>query len=383
MNRSTTSGQNTPDQSGLSHPKATWLPTKKPAFRLSAAILLLVLPIALFIQACATQANEPAPKSVAASLANPGIPTDGYIVQASTFNEEIEITGTLAPNQEVSIASELTRKIVKVHVQEGNSVRAGTLLFQLDDADLQAQLQRLRQQEKLAALNETRMKDLIEHDAAIQQDYDQAITNLKVLEAEIRTLLVTIDKTRIRAPFNGRIGIIRAYPGALVSPSTVLTSIVDDDRLKVEFSVPEKYANLVQLGKTQPFTVESDTTLHSATVIAKESQMDEQTRTLLVRAISPNHRKALVPGQSARIRLALRSADNALKIPSQSLIPSSQGYSVFVAKNGKAEIAEVKIGQRGPYDVQINSGLQPGDTVITSNMLRLTPGTAVNLITIK
>lgn len=384
MNRLTTPGRNALDQS-LSSTPATPVTKKKTAFRLPSAswyLLLLAIPIALFIQACASQANEPA-KAVSTAAATAGIPTDGHIVQPSAFSEALEITGTLAANQEVNIASELPRKIVRVHVKEGMNVRAGALLFQLDDADLQAQLQRLRQQEKLAALNEARMKDLIEHDAAIQQDYDQASTNLKVLEAEIRALLTTIDKTRIRAPFNGRIGIIRAYQGALVSPSTILTNIVDDDRIKVEFSVPEKYANLVHLGKTEQFTVESDTTVYSASVIAKESQMDQQTRTLLVRGITPNPHKALVPGQSARLTLELRTAANALKIPSQALIPSSQGYTVFVAKNGKAEVAKVEIGQRGPYDVQINSGLKAGDTVITSNLLRLAPSTPVHFVAIK
>ncbi len=110
----------------------------------------------------------------------------------------IEIAGTLAANQEVSISSELTKKVVSVPVKEGHIVGKGALLFQLDDADLQAQMERLRQQEKLAALNEARLKDLIAHDAASQQDYDQAATNLAVLKAEIRQLETTIDKTRIR-----------------------------------------------------------------------------------------------------------------------------------------------------------------------------------------
>ncbi len=344
-------------------------------------LITLSLPILLFLQACASKANEKSSSPIAAAAM--AIPTDGHIVQPASFSEAIEITGSLAANQEVSIASELMRKVVKVHVKEGNNVQAGALLFQLDDADLQAQLERLHQQEKLAALTEARLKDLIEHDAAVQQDYDQAATNLSVLKAEIRQLLTTIDKTRIRAPFNGRIGIIRTYPGALVSPSTVLTNIVDDDRIKLEFSVPEKYAHLVELGKPQVFSVESDTTKYGATVIAKESQMDQQTRTLLVRAISVNPRHALVPGQSARLILALRTAANALKIPSQALIPSAQGYSVFVARNNKATIAPVEIGQRGPNDVQINKGLNAGDTVIISNLLRLGPGAPVQFVTIK
>lgn len=344
-------------------------------------LLLLLLPVIIFIQACETQANEPKPAAAAAP--NPAVPADGYIVQPTSFSEEIEITGTLVANQEVTIASELMRKIVQVQVKEGNYVKAGTLLFQLDDADLLAQLERLRQQEKLAALNEARLKDLIAHDAAIQQDYDQAITNLNVLKAEIRQLAVTIDKTRIRAPFNGRVGIVRVYPGALVSPNTVLTNIVDDTRIKVEFSVPEKYANLVTIGKPQRFTVQSDTVAYLATVVAKESKMNEQTRTLLVEAIGANPHGKLVSGQSARLNLALHTANDALKVPSQALMPSPQGYAVYVAKNNKVALAPVVIGQRGTQEVQIISGLNKGDTVITSNLLRLAPGADVALVKIK
>lgn len=349
------------------------------SLRSSIHLLLLSSLFVVILQACASKANE----KEAPAAAPAGVPADGHIVKPSSFSDDLQITGSLVANQEVSIVSELPRKVVQVHVKEGNVVGAGTLLFQLDDADLQAQLERLRQQEKLAALNEARLKDLIEHDAAVQQDYDQAITNLKVLEAEIRQLQVSISKTRIRAPFNGRIGIIRAYPGAFVSANTVLTNIVDDSRIKVEFAVPEKYAHLIQLNKEQRFTVASDTTLYRATVIAKEATMNEQTRTLLIRGITPNADHALVPGQSARLNLSLRTADNALKIPSQALMPSSDGYAVYVAKNKAVQITPVQIGQRGAQDVQILKGLSAGDTVITSNLLRLTPGAAVELVTVK
>ncbi len=351
------------------------------SLRSSTHLLLLSSLFAIILQACASKANEK--EAPAAAAVSAGVPADGHVVKPSSFSDDLQITGSLVANQEVSIVSELPRKVVRVHVKEGNVVSAGTLLFQLDDEDLQAQLERLRQQEKLAALNEARLKDLIEHDAAVQQDYDQAITNLKVLEAEIRQLQVTISKTRIRAPFDGRIGIIRAYPGALVSANTVLTNIVDDSRIKVEFAIPEKYAHLISVDEQQRFTVASDTTLYYATVIAKEATMNEQTRTLLIRGITPNAKHALVPGQSARLNLSLRTAADALKIPSQALMPSSDGYAVYVSKNKTVQITPVQIGQRGAHDVQILKGLSAGDTVITSNLLRLTPGAAVELVTVK
>lgn len=357
-------------------------PVRKSTPIATTLLLILSLPLLIFLHACASRANETAPATTAIAAA-PGIPADAHVVAPGEVKQLIEITGTLAANQEVVISSELTKKVVNVPVKEGNIVAKGTLLFQLDDADLQAQLERLHQQEKLAALNEARLKDLIAHDAASQQDYDQAATNLAVLKAEIRQLQTTIDKTRIRAPFAGRIGIIRTYPGALVSPSTPLTTIVDDAQLKVEFSVPEKYANLVTPGKQQTFTVEADSTAYKATVISKESYVDQSTRTLLVRALTPNTQHKLVVGQSARLAIALRTSGDAMQVPSQSLMPSSQGYSVFLLKNGKAQLAPVEVGQRDANNVQITSGIQVGDTVITSNQLRLTPSSDVRIVNIR
>jgi membrane fusion protein (multidrug efflux system) len=363
------------------------LPGKAPAPKTSPVaitlLLLLSLPVMIFLNACTSRANENAPSAATAIAAAPGIPADVHIVAAGEVKQLIEITGTLAANQDVIISSELTKKVVNVPVKEGHWVSKGTLLFQLDDADLQAQLERLRQQEKLAALNEARLKDLIAHDAVSQQDYDQAATNLAVLKAEIRQLQTTIDKTRIRAPFPGRLGIIRTYPGALVSPNTPLTTIVDDAQIKLEFSVPEKYANLVIPGNRQVFTVEGDSTRYNATVISKESYVDRSTRTLLVRAIASNPQHKLVVGQSGRLAIALRSTNNALQVPSQSLMPSSQGYSVYLLRNGKAQITPVVVGQRDAEHVQIISGIQPGDTVITSNQLRLTPGSDVSIMKVK
>jgi len=323
--------------------------------------------------------------AVAAQLntAPPATPVDGMVIQPTTLAEELEVTGTLVANQQVDIASELTRKIVRVNVKEGSFVRKGDLLFQLDDQDLQAQLGKLTEQEKLALLNEHRLNDLIKHEAVVQQDYDQAFTNLKVLQAEIAELRVMIAKTRIEAPFNGRIGIIHVYPGAIVSTNTVLTNLEDNSVVKLEFSVPEKYANIIVPGSEQRFTVASGSREYKATVVARESRLDADTRTLLVRAASANPGGILLPGQSARLHLALHESSDALVVSSQAMIPSAGGYSVFLSRSNKVQMVPIQIGQRGPNTVEVLKGLQKGDTVITSNLLRLMPGSDVRFVTLK
>jgi len=357
------------------------LTTKKSLRSLAHVIKALFL--AAIIAGCTTQAGPIDKETAAAPKANPGIPVDAIVIQPGKLSDQLEVTGTLIANQRVDIVSELTRRLVQVNVKEGAHVNQGTLLFKLDDADLQAQLERLRQQTKLAQLNEERLRDLLAHDAVAQQDYDEASTNLKVLEAQIQELQVLIGKTRIVAPFDGQVGMINVHQGAIVSVSTLLTNIEDNNTIKVEFSIPEKYTNVIQVGSKQSFTIPSDEKTHSATVVAKAASLNQNTRTLLVRAISANADGKLLPGQSARLNLSLSSSGDALVISSQALIPSSSGYSVLVARNSKVVPTAVEIGQRGAGSVEITKGLTKGDTVITSNLMRLTPGANVHFATIQ
>lgn len=338
--------------------------------------------LALVIEACESKADSLDTKAADSKPAVVYTPVDGVVVQPGEVREELEVTGSLVANQQVDVVSELTRKLVRVNVKEGSKVKAGTLLFQLDDADLQAQLERLRQQEKLALLNEERLRDLFANEAIAEQDYDQASTNLKVLQAQIRELQVTISKTRITAPFDGQVGIINVHPGSIVSTNTILTDIEDDSIIKVDFTVPEKYTNVIIPGSVHTFTIESDGKEYKTKVIARAAAVSENTRTLLVRAETPNSDGRLLPGQSARLNLALSTSTDALSVTSNALIPSSQGYSVYVSRNNTVKPVPVQIGQRNEGSVVIAEGLQKGDTVITSNLLRLVPGSPVQFVTL-
>jgi membrane fusion protein (multidrug efflux system) len=338
--------------------------------------------LAFVIESCTSKADDLSKETATVEPAIVYTPVDGIVVQPSEIREEIEVTGTLVANQQVEIVSELTRKIIRVNAKEGSTVKKGTLLFQLDDADLQAQLERFRQEEKLALLNEERLRDLYANEAIAQQDYDQASTNLKVLQAQIRELQVTIDKTRITAPFNGQVGIINVHPGSIVSVNTVLTEIEDNSLVKVDFSVPEKYSHIIKPGSVHSFTVASDEQKYETKVIARAASLSENTRTLLVRAQTANPGGVLLPGQSARLKLALSTSNEALAVTSNALIPSSRGYSVYVSRKNAVQAVPVEIGQRNERTVVITDGLQKGDTVITSNLLRLVPGSPVQFVTL-
>lgn len=324
-----------------------------------------------------------APEKVAVAAKPQGVPVDGQIIKSGSLDEEMTVSGTLMALQEVSIMSELNRKVVSVQAKEGKFVTAGALLFKLDDADLLAELEQLKQQEKLVLLNERRLKDLIDNEAAIQQDYDQAFTNLKVTQSKIEQLKVMIAKTYIRAPFSGNLGIVNVYPGAYVSPGTTLVQLTDNSRLKIDFAVPEKHANTLKAGDEVQYHVESNEKIHIAKIVAHESSLDPNTRTLLVRAVGNNTSHELLPGQSARLTLRLNTSGNALMIPNQALIPSSKGYSVFVVNGTKAGFKNIEIGQRNALTVNVTKGLSSGDTLIVSNMLRLAPNSDIQLVSVK
>jgi membrane fusion protein (multidrug efflux system) len=318
--------------------------------------------------------------AVTPSAAAPRVPVDAYAVKAATIEDELQTTGTVGANQEVDLVSEVARKVTGIYAREGSYVPEGTLLFKLDDADLQARRKKLTLQEKLALLDEKRFRELLATESVNQQEYDQVLTNLKVLQAEIGIVDVDLAKTRIRAPFAGKVGLNRVDVGAYVTPSTVLSSLEDVRRVEINFTVPEKYASEVKPGQTIRFTTENSSLPFRGKIVATEPRTDLSTRSLLVKAVSDNPDGKLVPGSSAKVQFSLRKTEDGIMVPSEALIPTPEGYSLFAVKNGQAQPREVKTGNRTKATVQILEGLAIGDTVITSNLLRLGPGVPVQVV---
>jgi len=332
--------------------------------------------LSLMFNACGTQPGE-GKEEVSSSNA---VPVDGRIIQGEKFNHEFVVAGKLTAEKIVTITAERSRKITSVFVKEGQHVSVGTLLFKLDDADLQAELKQYTLQLRLAQINEKRLKELLQHEAAMQQDYDQISTQVNVLEAQIQKIQSELAKCTIQAPFDGTIGLVDVFKGTFVSPGQPLATLVDSRNMKVDFHIPEKYIGFLKAGTAIQFTVESDTTVYKAAVTAEDAQLDNQTRTLLMRAVFANGTQRVLPGQSAKIFLNLDRHDHAIKVPNASLLASAEGYSVFLVRNGKAHQQAVKLGERQTDNTRILSGVQAGDTLVVSNMLRLAEGTPVQLI---
>jgi len=313
-----------------------------------------------------------------AGAAQQQLMAEGYVVTPSTVTETIPALGTLVPHEAATIVSESARRVRRVHFQEGALVARGQLLIELDDADLQADMLRLQGRKGLAEATEQRQRELLEQKLVSQQEYDRAQSELQAITGEIEVVKVALAKTEIRAPFAGRVGLRRVSEGAYISPHPLLTTLQDVSQLKVDFALPERYADEVRPGQPIRFRVEGRGEEFTARVLAVEPAIEATTRSLQVRGIVPNRGGVLTPGSSAAVEFDVRSGDGIL-VPQRALVPSIKGHSVFVLRDGHAATQEVQIGLRTADGVQILSGLQLGDTVLTSNLLRLRDGVPVAL----
>lgn len=315
--------------------------------------------------------------------APPALQVEGYVIVPETFAADIQIAGTLIPMEETEIHPEISGKLTMLSIKEGAWVRKGTLIGRVFDEDLRAGLKKLQVQLEVAHKTMSRQNDLLKIGGISQQDYDLSVLNVNSLQADIAVLQTEIEKTYIRAPFNGRLGFKNVSIGAYVTPSTVITTIRQTDQLKLEFSVPEKYAALVEAGGFVPFTTESQKGKYRGKIIATESSINENTRTLAVHALVPNGSNELKAGGFANVTFDLGENNTAVMIPTQAIIPEARDKKVIVYNAGKASFTTVETGARNEGKVEILKGLQIGDTVITTGLLAIKPGSNITISSFK
>lgn len=314
-------------------------------------------------------------KSVSRKVLN----VNAKVLQPQLLTDEILISGSLLPDEEVDLSFETSGKIMEINFKEGSFVKKGDLLAKVNDRPLQAQLQRLTAQLKLAEDRVFRQNALLERDAVSQEAYEQVKTELATLNADIDLVKANIQQTELRAPFDGIIGLRQISVGTYASPSTVVAKLTKVTPLKVEFAVPERYANEVKTGANLDFTLEGKLESFHATVYARESKIDPTTHTLTIRALYPNSKGEVMPGRYASICLNKQEVEGALAIPSEAIVPEMGKDKVFLYKSGKAQPVEIVTGIRTESQVQVVQGLQAGDTIIVSGTLQLRTGLPVTL----
>lgn len=343
-------------------------------------ILTLLLLVAALVLPKVFLINDHTANPTVAEGQDKPLPVRVRVVQPRPLEDAIRTTGTLLANEEVELRSEITGKVTGIFFKEGSPVKKGDLLVKINDADLQAQLQKLQFQKELAEDREFRLRQQLAADLTSQEQYDIALNTLNGLKADIEVLQTQITRTEIRAPFDGFVGLKYISEGSYLSPAIKVASLLNIHPIKIEFSIPEKYAGEVRPGNKISFTVQGSGGNYSGNIYAIEPKIDPVTRTLQVRALSPNPQHTLYPGAFADVQLIISEIPDALLIPTEAVIPELNGKKVFLFRQGRAAAVQVETGIRTPEEIQIVQGIAAGDTVITSGILQLRPGMAVEVV---
>lgn len=308
---------------------------------------------------------------------------EGYVVSPEVFTNEITASGSLLPNEEIEIRPEISARVTAILFKEGSRVSKGQTLVELYNADIAAQIKKLKAQRDLQVKTQERQKQLLDIGGISRQDYETTQTQVQAIEADIAYAEAQLRATRIIAPFDGTIGIRNVSVGAVVTPTSLITTLQQTHHLKMDFTIPDVYFNSIKEGKEVFFIVTGINDTLKGSVSAVDPGAESQTRTVRVRATIPNTNNQLVAGSYAQVLIPIESAPDAILIPSQAVIPTSREKQVAVVKDGKVNMVTVKLGARTSDKVEILNGLQSGDTVVLTGLMQAKPGMDVKITKVR
>ena len=332
-----------------------------------------LIAVVLMISACEQeQAGRPDPRDSTAIVITERVELQAMI-------DEIQALGTANANESVDIQSRISSIVERIVFREGQLVATGDLLVELENDEIDAGLAVAE-----AALSESRSlynrsQNLAESQAISASGLEQLLAQVQVHEAQVVAARARLDNTVIRAPFSGRIGLRRVSPGSFVNTSTIITTLDDVSKIKLDFSVPETFLTVLSEGM--------NIVAHSLVypdqeflgiVQSIDTRLDPISRSVRVRAIIPNPDAALKPGMFLTVDLQ-RDRGNVLLAPEQAIVPEGSAQFVYVVIDGIVEKRTVILGRRIPGFVVIDEGLNAGDTVVTEGTHKLRDGTAIKV----
>jgi membrane fusion protein (multidrug efflux system) len=308
---------------------------------------------------------------------------DVMVAAPSSFSFTVDASGTVQAQEFVELRPEVSGRIVKLNINEGQTVQEGTLLVKLNDDDLQAQLRKFESQYDIAVRNQKRLKSLLDVNGLNQQEYDIADNQVQSLRSDIDFTKAQIRKTEIRAPFSGLIGLRNVSPGAFVSSADILATLQQVSSLKIDFVLPEANAGLIRNGLLVKVQSDKGGSLYTAKIAAIEPQVNTGTRNIKARAVIDDKKAQLSPGAFVKVLIDAGKTDAAIMIPTNCIIPESRNKKVVLIKNGKAQFQVVEAGYRGEDKAEIIKGISPGDTIALNGILFLKPDAPVKIRSVK
>lgn len=306
---------------------------------------------------------------------------DIMIASTASISNIIEVNGTVIPLETVNINPELSGRLVYLYAPDGAKVSKGTILAKLNDAELQATLGKTKILLGMAQKSEERLRKLIAINGINQADYDMALNQVNGLKADLSIIQAQIDKTILRAPFTGVLGLRQISPGAYITPSTTITTLQQIDQVKIDFNVPELYTYLIKSGNQVQIQTNQSDTKRIARIVATDPQMNATNRNLRVRAFVVG--STIAPGSFVKVLLESGNGKKSISVPTSAIIPDARAKKIIVIKNGEGVFVEVETGIRGAGLAEITNGIFEGDSIVVTGVLFVRPNQPVKIRSIK
>jgi len=319
------------------------------------------------------------------SLVAPGAARAAGVVVSSaervSFPLTVEAVGTARANESVELRPQISQTIRRIAFEEGQSVEAGDVLVELDDAEVLAAVASAKATLVDAEARYQRGRELFRSELTSASELETLEARRDAAKAALDAAEARLDETVVRAPFQGRVGLRRVSLGALVSPSVVITTLDDTDPVKLDFDVPETALGRLAIGlPVEAHSAAWPDTTFQGSVTSIDTRVDPVSRTVTVRAQVDNPDGLLRPGMFLAVML-LRRDVTALLVPEQAIVPEQSRQYVFVVGDGGiVEKRLVTTGRRRPGQVEILSGLEPGEVVVAEGTQKARPGEAVEIV---
>lgn len=293
--------------------------------------------------------------------------------------EKLALVASISPNERVEIKSPVEGTIARIHFAEGERVEQGRVLFELDTDKWDAFLGEAEAAYKVGEANRARAEAMLGNQTISRQEYDTTVAQFEAAKATLARMKKQLEDARIAADFAGVVGARAVSIGQVVSPQTILTTVVDMDPVKVEFNVPERFLAQLKIGQSIAFRVAAyPGTDFAGEVYFIAPEVDATTRSVPIKARAANADGRLRPGMFGNLDLILSVREDALVVPEAALVPQGDALLVFIVdEQGLAQPRPVKVGVRLAGAAEIIEGLAEGETVIVDGLQKVRPGVPV------
>ena len=338
-------------------------------------------------EAGASGTGTPVGGGAAAGAGRP-VAVEAVTVRKMALRDDAEAVGSLKSRQSVMLRPEVGGRITQLNFHDGQRVRRGQVLVQLDDQLPRAQIQQSQAELSIAQANHKRNQELVAQGFISQRSVDESAANLEVAQAKLALAQATAQRLKIVAPFDGIAGIRGVNVGDYLKDGADIVNIEDLDAVYVDFRLPERLQSKVRPGQTAQVTFDAlPGVRYAARVHAISPQIDADGRAIAVRGCIDNRRLQLRPGMFARVTTVFSERSDARVVPEEAIVPDGSSPYVLKVVEGKEPGSKVtrrtpvQLGVRSPGWVEVLDGLSAGDLVVTAGQQRIRKdGTEVRVV---